>query len=326
MLIRKAVLALEIEDNEGVAETIVAADGILVENISFTPGVEMHERDPIRANLSPWSSQPGKRQASVSFDVALVGTTSGGVAPHWGKALRACGFSEDIDVGERVEYKPASDSIPSVTIGWWLDGKKYLTWGARGTVTLKLENGIPGMLSFEFTGADWSEDDEAILADVPYECTIPPVFMSANLTIDDYAAILSAIEINMNNEVALRQDVNAPSGHLSAQITARKPSMTLDPENVVKATFDFFGKWRSAEEMAFDCAIGDAPGNIIRITAPRVQIQESALEDRDGISTLSITAQLNGVCPAGGDELVITIEDDYGFSTTSTTTTTTSTT
>jgi hypothetical protein len=322
MLIRKAVLAVEIEAVEGVAETIVAADGILVENINFSPGVEMHQRDPIRESLSPWSSQPGKRQASVTFDVALVGTTSGGLAPHWSKALRACGFSETITPGEKVEYKPTS-TPPSVTIGWWIDGKKYLTWGARGNVTIKLENGMPGMLSFEFTGADWQDYDEAILSPIVYECTVPPVFMSANLSIDDYAAILSAVEINMNNEIALRQDVNSESGHLSAQLTARKPSMNLDPENVVKATFDFFGKWRSAEEMVFDTAIGSDPGNIIRVYAPRAQIQELTHEDRDGISTLGITAQLNGVCNGGDDELVITIEDDYGFTTTSTTTTTT---
>lgn len=323
MLIRKAVLAMEIEAVEGVAETILPADGILVENISFTPAVEMHQRDPIRDNLSPWSSQPGLRQASVSFDVAMVGTSTPGVAPHWGKALRACGFGETIAVGEKIEYKPTTDSIPSVTIGWWIDGKKYLTWGARGTVTLKLENGKPGMLSFEFTGADWADYDEVVLAGVTYECTIPPVFMSANLSIDAYAAILSAIEINMNNEIALRQDANSFSGHLSAQITARKPSLTMDPENVVKATFDFFGKWRDAEEMVFDTAIGEDAGNIIRITAPKVQFQELSHEDRDGISTLAITAQLNGVCNVGDDEVVITIEDDYGFSTTTTTTTTT---
>lgn len=322
MLIRKAVLALEIEAVEGVAETIVAADGILVENISFTPGLEMHQRDPIRDNLSPWSSQPGLRQAGVTFDVALVGTSAAGVAPHWGKAIQACGFGEVITAG-KVEYKPATNSIPSVTIGWWIDGKKYLTWGARGTVTLKLENGKPGMLSFEFTGADWADYDEVILANVVYDCTIPPVFMSANLSIDAYAAILSAIEINMNNEVALRQDANSLSGHLSAQITARKPSLTLDPENVVKATFDFFGKWRDADEMVFDTAIGEDAGNIIRVTAPRVQFQEMSHEDRDGISTLAITAQLNGICNGGDDEIVITIEDDYGFTTTSTTTTTT---
>jgi hypothetical protein len=190
-------------------------------------------------------------------------------------------------------------------------------------VTIKLENGKPGMLSFEFTGADWSETDEEILSPVVYDCTIPPVFMDAHLTIDDYSAILSAIEINMNNEIALRQDVNSLSGHLSAQITARKPSMTLDPENVVKATFDFLGKWRDAEEMVLDCYIGEDPGNIIRITAPRVQIQEVSHEDRDGISVYSITSQLNGTCNGGDDELVITFEDDFGFTTTSTTTTTT---
>jgi hypothetical protein len=323
MLIRKAVLAVEIESVEGVAETIVAADGILVENINFSPGVEMHQRDPIRENLSPWSSQPGKRQATVTFDVALVGTASGGGTPHYSKALRACGFSETIAAGEKVEYKPASSSIPSVTIGWWIDGKKYLCWGARGNVTLKLENGTPGMLSFEFTAADWADYDEAILSPITYDCTIPPVFMEAHLTIDDYSAILSAVEINMNNEIALRQDVNSISGHLSAQITARKPSMTWDPENVVKTTFDFFGKWRNAEEMVFDCYIGDDPGNIIRIRAPRAQIQEMTHEDREGISTLAITAQLNGICNGGDDELVITFEDDYGFTTTSTTTTTT---
>jgi hypothetical protein len=306
LLTQRAVVACEEEAAEGTAETLIAADGMLVFNPSFTPGVAMHERDPVRASLSPVENLPGLRQATMAFEVELVGASAGaGNAPHYSDALKACGFGETIVGGTSVTYDPASASIISATLGMWLDGKKYLLWGARGNVTLRLEAGLPGILAFEFTGADWSEADEALLAGVSYESALPPVFLDASLTMDAYAAIVNSVEINFNNAVALRQDANKQSGHISAVITNRGPTATFGIESVLVATYDFLGKWRAGTLVDFDCSIGSVAGNTIAISMPKIQFQNVTPEDREGISAMSIESKL--VLTSGDDELSIAI-------------------
>ena len=107
----------------------------------------------------------------------------------------------------------------------------------------------------------------------------------------------------MNNEVALRPDVNQGSGHKSAVIAGRKPTLSIDPEMVTVATYDFFGKWRSGSEGALTLALTGSAGNICTITAPKVQYTGAKLAEKSGIRSLGIDCQLNR--NAGDDELVI---------------------
>ena len=105
----------------------------------------------------------------------------------------------------------------------------------------------------------------------------------------------------MNNEIALRDDVNTSSGYKSAVITGRRPSLSIDPEMVLVATYDFFGKWRSGNEGALSLALTGAAGNICTITAPKVQYTAPKLAEKSGIRSLGIDCQLNR--NAGDDEL-----------------------
>lgn len=306
ILSQRAIVACEAESVEGTMETLVAADGMLVFNPVFTPTVAMHERDPVRSTLSPVVDLPGLRSATMSFDVELVGSSVGaGTAPHYSDALKCCGFGETLVGGTSVTYKPASATISSATLGMWLDGKVYRLWGARGNVTFKFEAGTPGIMSFEFTGADWSEADEALLAGVTYESALPPMFLDASLVMDAYSAIISGVEINMNNAISLRQNANKQSGHISAVITNRAPSATFNVENVLVATYAFMTKWRAGTLVALSFDMGSVAGNQIAVSAPKVQFRTITLEDREGISGMSIESKLT--LNSGDDELQIQI-------------------
>jgi len=306
MLIQRAQVAVEIEDTEGTAEDLVGADVFLAFNPAFEPIIEAHERDPVRSSLSPHGSVFGKRSARMTFDVELVGTAAAGSAIHFADALKACGVGETLVGGTSATYKPASSSIPSVTLALYMDGKIYKMWGARGTAKLLLEAGKAGIISFEFLGADFSEADGALLSDgVSYNSVKPPTFQSASLTVDSYAAIVSRLEIDLGNALSLRQDANTSSGHKSAVITNRRPTIGFDPENVLVATEDFLGNWRSGTEMAFTTTIGSVAGNTIAVTAPKVQYQEAKLGDREGVSMVDLL----GLCclNSGDDEWQIAI-------------------
>ena len=296
-------IAAKKETVEGAAETLSASDAFLAANVKFTPNFAMGERKNVSSSLSPWASIPGVRSAKLEFDVELKGSGTAGTAPALGNLLKACGLGETVDSGKSVTYAPASSSISSLTLAAYQDGIIKKIWGARGNVSLKLENGAPGWLHFEFTGADFSVTDGTMLSGVTYESTKPVAFLSATFSIDSYSALIGVLEINMNNEVNLRKDANTDSGYKSAVITGRKPTMTMDPEHVTVATYDFFGKLRSGNEGSLSLVLGSTAGNICTIKAPKVQYINISDDVRDGIRSLGITCQLNR--SSGDDEISI---------------------
>ena len=296
-------IAAKKETVEGAAETLSASDAFLAANVKFTPNFAMGERKNVSSSLSPWASIPGVRSAKLEFDVELKGSGTAGTAPALGNLLKACGLGETVDSGKSVTYAPASSSISSLTLAAYQDGIIKKIWGARGNVSLKLENGAPGWLHFEFTGADFSVTDGTMLSGVTYESTKPVAFLSATFSIDGYSALIGVLEINMNNEVNLRKDANSDSGYKSAVITGRKPTMTMDPEHVTVATYDFFGKLRSGNEGSLSLVLGSTAGNICTIKAPKVQYINISDDVRDGIRSLGITCQLNR--SSGDDEISI---------------------
>ncbi|HBE45741.1 MAG TPA: hypothetical protein DDW17_09970 [Deltaproteobacteria bacterium] len=303
MIEARTQLAAKIEASEGVAETLTKTEAFLAANVKFSTDTPMGERPNVSASLSPWASIPGARFAKFEFDVEIKGSGTKGTAPALGVLLKACGFGETVVAATSVTYKPASTGVSSITIASYEDGIIKKIWGARGNVNPKFEGNAPGWLHFEFTGADFSVADLAMLSGVSYESTKPIAFLSAAFQIDSYSALIGALEINMNNAVALRKDVNSASGYKSAVITNRKPSMTFDPEMVLVATYDFYGKLRSGNEGSLTLTLGSEAGNICTITAPKVQYTAISDDVKEGLRNLGITCKLNR--NAGDDELSI---------------------
>jgi len=301
MLEQRTQLAAETEAVEGIAETLVAADAVLHANGKFMGNTAMHQRPMRSTSLSPFSAVPGARSGQIEFDVELKGSGAAGTPPEFGELLQACGMLETIVAGTSVTYTPASSSIPSLTMALYEDGMINKIWGARGDVKLVMNQGEPVMLHFVFTGADFSVTDGAFLSGVSYLSTLPPAFLNAQMTVDSYAALVQKLEMAIGNKVALRPDANQSSGNKSALITSRVPVMSMDPEKVLVATYDFYGKLRSGNEGAFTAQIGATAGNICTITAPKVQYTKIDEAARDGLRNLGIDCQLNR--SSGDDEI-----------------------
>lgn len=304
MLDKRIQLFGEIEAAEGTAETIVAADAIQSANIKFTPDIRMNERPYKSSSLSPFAAVPGARMAQLEFDVALVGSGTAGTPPEYNDLLEGCGLDPTTVAGTSVTYTPASSSISSVTLEIREDDTVITKlWGARGNVQIPLVTGDICWLHFVFTGADFSVADGNFLAGVTYNATIPPAFMNASFSIATYAALIGKLTLDLGNDVQLRQDASASSGHKSAAIVGRKPVMSFDPEKIAVATHDFYGRMRAGTEGALSAVLGATAGNICTITAPKVQYAKISEEDRNGLKSLGIDCQLNR--SSGDDELSI---------------------
>ncbi len=305
MLTKRAQVLCEIEAVEGTAETLEDADAFLAFDPKFDPDIQMHERNPVASSMSPFASLPGARLARLTFSAELVGPGTAGDPIHISDVLKACGVSETLVAVTSATYKPASASVPSATLGWYMDGKQHTMWGARGTARLLLEAGKPGIFFFDFLGADFSVIDGALATSPSYEANLAPTFQGASLTIDSFAALISMLEIDFGNVLTLRPDVNAASGHKSAVITGHKPVFKFDPEEALVSAEDFFGNWRSGSQMAFTTSIGTGAGKVITITAPKVQFQAISPGEREGQAALDIIALL--ARDSGDDEWQIAI-------------------
>lgn len=300
LIAKRAQLAAKVESVEGTAEALTATEAILVGNAKYEPEIKMTARPAASASLSPFPKVAGSRSAKLTFEMELKGSGTAGTAPEAGVPLKGCGFAEAVSAEVSVTYTPASSSIPSLTLGWYMDGKKYLMAGARGSVKLDLKAGEPGKFSFEFTGTAIDDADVALLSPT-YDATTPPAFLSASFTLDSVAAVIEGLSIDMANSVALRPSANAAQGFVSAVITGREPKLTVNPEDVLVATKDWWAKWEAGSLVALSAVVGATAGNICTITAPKVQIQSAKPGERDGVGIQDMECGL--FRNAGDDEL-----------------------
>lgn len=299
----RSQLAAAVESVEGTAEALAAANAILARNIKFDPDISVEELDLQSSSLSPFPGVAGGRMARMTFETELKGSGTAGTAPEVGVLFRACGFGQTIVGGTSVTYAPASSAIPCLTMAKYVDGKKYLMAGARGNFEIQLNAAKPGIIAWDFLGTSITDTDTALLGGITYRSTRAPAFMGATFTIDSYAAIVEAIRIATGNTVELRDDVNSTQGYLSAVLSKRLMTMSLNPENVLIATHDFVADWEAGTQVAFSAVWGGTAGNIVTITQPKCQYDKVGLGTRKGMSSNEISAKLRR--SSGDDEISI---------------------
>ena len=203
------------------------------------------------------------------------------------------------------EFKLISDLIPSLTQGSYEDGIRKLVEGSRGNLKLSFKTGEPVMMELDFQGVEAGVTDTAFLANVTYETTKPPVFLSALFSVDAYSAKIGEMSVDLGNNLAERDDVNDTRGVVSFALTGRNVTGSFNPEMVAVATYDFHTKWFSGAEMIVDCTIGSVAGNKFRIYIPKAQYTKIDDEDRDGMQVAKASFCLNGSVTPGDDEITI---------------------
>jgi hypothetical protein len=171
---------------------------------------------------------------------------------------------------------------------------KQLT-GARGTMKLSGEHGQIPVWDVTFQGV-YSEPSDVAVPTVEFPDALPDV-ANRTITIGSYSPILSKFEFDQANDVQMRENINTPGGYLAAAIMNRDPSVTMDPEDVAKATADFDLLFRNATEQALSIAIGTGTGNVVTIASAAAQIKARPGDQRNGILIRNLALSLN---EAGG--------------------------
>jgi len=299
LLRKKMVLAAKLESTIGTAESLAAADADYnVYDIEIDPEADEQSRAS-QGSASKLPTTIGARMVNISFKVEMHGSGTLDTDPEWASVfLPALGFKDASNVWTPSTAAPvASASVPrTITIGAYHDGRLMTIAGCMGNGKFVFENGQVPYLECEMMGVYVSTTDATLLA--PTLPTVAPP-RAANLTFTYGGASpgkVDRVEIDLGNEVVMRPDLatgGGTSGYCNAVIVDRNIRATMSLESALVATFDTYGKWIAATEAAFALDIGGATWNKLEFDAPKAQILEPTMGDRDGIITDEIAMGFN---------------------------------
>lgn len=302
---RTAILG-KLEATYGVDPTPTGAnDAILGGDLEVSWPSELVERDDMWTNsLSPKPPIVGGYYGQFKFTAELKGQGALGIIPDYGPFLRGCGFSETVAVGATVTYAPVSSAFSSMGIYAYRDGLLYKLLGARGNVAISMGARQRAMLTFTFQGIAQDPVDAA-MPTLTLDATVPVPVKSAAFAVGGYAAVISKLDLDMQNKIVISDDMNAATGYGACSILGRSPQGSFDPEHTLVATKNWFSEWKNGTQLAMSAQVGSVAGNRVDISMPKVVYRDLSEGDRNGIYTLNntFTAAQN----VGDDEISIVV-------------------
>lgn len=305
-----SLIAAKVETTEGTAISLANTDAAFwARNVTFTPGQESFERNPRSVYLGHVASLPGKRMATLTFDVDLYG--QGTSAPGYAALMQGCGLVGSAGVSTYTYTASSTTSNhKSLTIGCYVNGRLIKMIGARGTVKIAATAGQPNVASFSFQGALVAPSDTSILSQPTYDANsiTPPAFMGAALSFGGLSATEALIhnyELDLGNVLTMRTDANSSSGYRSCAITGRLPafSITLEMPSVSEFGLQAAVEAGTLAQLTFTCG---SSTSAFGITLPKLQIinyTEDIAENAMHLTTLTCAPRMN----SGDDEISIVL-------------------
>ena len=271
------------------AAPTAAANAVLVEDIGWSyAGARLAERNAIKPTLGAFQGIFAGTLMEMTFTVEVKGSGAAGTPPEFGALLRACGLDETVTASTSVAYAPVSDGHEEGTLYYYEDGSLYKLTGCRGTVSLAANVGEVAKLSFTMTGHVADPSDAALPA-ATYINTTPPPVIGAAFSVGGYAAVVSALSLDVGNTIATPPSMSAADGYGQVLITDRAVTGSFDPEATTVAVQDWVGDWQDGTTKAITTGvIGSAAGNRFALSIPQAWYSELSPGDRDGVRTREI--------------------------------------
>lgn len=315
LLSRKRVILAKTETTYGTdAGPTGAANAVLVRNLDVTPlDAEIVSRDLVRPYFGNYDQIIAATKVVVSFEVELQGSGTAGTAPAFGPLLRACGMSETVTAGTKVEYKPVSASFESVSIYVQVQDSTasssplHKVTGCRGNVEFTLNAKALPVAKFTFTGVYNAVVDAANVT-ASYTAFKTPTAVNKQNTptfsLFGYSGIMSEFGMNLNNEVVYRNLINSES----VILTDRKAGGTVVFEAPTTTAKDFWSVALGSTLGDMSLIHGTTAGSIVEIGATgTVDVVNPSYTDMDGIVMLSVPYVLVPTS-AGNNEFTLTIK------------------
>ena len=309
MYFRKKYLLAAVEATYNVDPTLVATDAILTTNLTISPYEgNRGSRNLDREYLGVEAEINTGPMVSMEFDVEIAGSGAAGTAPAYSSLLRACGFSETINVSTDAVYEPVSTGFESATLYFWLDGQQHKMTGARGTVSFNLQREEIPRMRFSFQGNYVAPAAQVTVSPdtTDFVDPLPVLDINTNLTFFTQSVKTEQVSVDIANQITPRFLINGDE----IIVTNRQPSATVLFEAPDIATYDFFSAMESHNGVttgALQVVHGTVAGNIVQIDCPSMQLGNIGIQDSDGIVAYSATGNLIPTS-AGNDEFKLTVK------------------
>jgi len=315
--VRKTAILAKEETSYGTKPTLdPSVDAIEVVDLSLDITSDFVERNPYKSSYTKTSPLVAKQSYTLSFNVELAGTgtqSNGTTIPRWTRLLKACGCRL-ISVAETTagagdgytRVVPYTDSTDSLSFEVYADGVRFDITGARGKANIVFEANQIARIEFEFNGI-YNSPVDATMPTVTYESLQTPVLCrNSQMTMggtfsngDDttntppsvsggYAPILSALNMNINNDLVQREDLNALYGVGAIEIIDRMVEGSLNPDMMKKAEYDIWTLFENGTAQTIKIQNGNTAGAIFELFIPQSVIKSLGIGDRDSIRTFDI--------------------------------------
>jgi hypothetical protein len=319
ILSNRCQVAIKQEATAGTAETLAAGNVILTTDLpTWEPDPVITPRQAMTRSLDSRGHTVGSRSAKIAFKQYLRGTAtapSGGNQSDFAVPFLGCGMAVNYSGGSPNEIGTWTPSVTQdlddtsgtyCTLACYIDGKEFKIHGAVGNLKLTFDVGKPILAEYEFTGCLNTPTDVALLSPT-YSSVVEPPFLGASLTVLGYAsAKLKTISIDFGRSITMRPSPNALTGYFTAQATARGIRVTLDPEEELAATKNWWNEWLAGTLGSLTTGVFPSNGtnyNQFNLTMPNLQYAKVGLGDRDGIRVANIEAIPRANSDAGEDSI-----------------------
>lgn len=310
-IMRNVVLLAKIESGSPGTDSLPAqgTDAMLAQVTNPQPVVaEFVDRNIVR----PYFGNSGKVQVSsrseIEIEVELASSGAAGTKPAWSPLMQACAFGETNAPGVSTTYAPASTSLKTCTIYYYLDGLLHKMLGCRGDVTLELSAKAIPMLKFKFTGFYQAPTDTSLPASPDYTKFKDPFpvnkLNTPTMTVHGITGAASNFSIQMNNQIVYRNMIAVEA----VDMIERKPSGSVSIEMTSVANKAWHEAVRLGTTGAIQMIHGVGAGNIIQVDAPKVQLTDPSYVDIDGVAMLQLGLEFQPNGSSGNDEISIVVK------------------
>ena len=319
MLARRRERAVKQEAVNGTAETLLH-DGteskFRIYDAKFVTEIGIFERITQRFTLSRLTHLVTMKPARIQFKIELRRSAGAGVEDEWGKLLTACGMFLTTVAVTNNKYTPfkslTDQNAKALTMWLYIDSVRLGIAGAMGNVKFMGKVGEPMFMEFDFVGRFLGIVEDALNV-VTHEAGAVEAFQGVALVYGTGAGasvIASSVELNMNNDVQLRDSVSQAEGIHSAIITARRPELVIDPElqwDTAGSEQDFYSQLSNGTAIAVTFRKGALATTTVDFNCPNAQVTSISDDERKGMQVAGITMALNASTDAlGDDEVTVT--------------------
>lgn len=316
-------IAIKQEATAGTAETLAAADVIPHKGIAaWDSDAPVVAREFMTGSLSPRGSVVTTQAAKLTFAMHLAGTVGAPVAvtnePDFSRPFQAAGMAPTVSgtsPNEQSSFVPSSTTISDETAGAYStialyeDGKRYMLHGAIcSSCTLTFTVGSPVLAEFEFSGV-WNKPTDTALLVPTYKALVEPIFLDAAVSILGFTtAKFQTLTLNFGLEVMMRHQPNNPTGWHTAQIVRRNATGSIDVEEELAATKDWYNEFIAGTAGLITTGVFESGGtnyNQLQLNIPNAKYTKPGLGDREGVSTAPLEFECTANSDAGEDEFEI---------------------